>query len=85
MGNAAENVDCRQRTELGLGVWGEKLKDLQAEAATLGVQVKGTAPAEQPAFDLFRRPSVPIGSRNILIVVHCVSIKTLNSLHCLLN
>lgn len=49
-----ENAGCSQRMELGLGGWGEQLKDLQAEAATLGVQtpshveVKDTAPQSSP-------------------------------------
>lgn len=80
-------------------VWGYGLitpiEDLQAEAATLGVQNthgvqewgtgEGYTPTEQHAFDLLQSPLVPTGSQNILIVGHRASTKTLNSLHCFLN
>lgn len=63
-------------------------EDLHAEAVTLGVQDAhcvqewGTGeeytPAEQHAFDLLQSLLAPNGSQNILIVVLCASIKTLN-------
>lgn len=86
-----KNVDCRQRVELGLGVWvagshkrspgGSSYPRSSKHPGVFrdDAQVKDTAPPAQPTFDLFQRPLVSTGNRNILIVLHCTSTKTLNS------